>query len=105
VRVSGRTSPQAQVYGYGQIGIMFGKAPDITLSGPGGSGSETATGASAFAFGLGGGVILSDQFNLGVRLCQANPEYTYTIIAGSTQKTGTGSQSTTCLLFTFGINF
>ncbi len=105
MRVSGRTSPQAQVYGYGQIGVMFGKAPDITLSGPGGTGSQTATGASAFAFGLGGGVILSDQFNIGLRLCQSNPEYTYTIIAGSTKETGTGSQSTTCLLFTVGINF
>jgi len=94
-----------QVYGFGQVGILFGGWPDIHIFYLGQTVSETASSSTALGFGFGAGVTYEDKYSLGMRFYGANPEYTVTISGGGISGSAKGKQSTTMVLLNFEILF
>lgn len=69
-------SEKVKIYGTGQIGILFSKRPDLTISSSIFEISETSKTklATTFAYGFGAGVQL-EKINIGLRYNSGNPEY------------------------------
>jgi len=105
IRFGGLVSPQVELFGLGQIGLVFGNSPETkvtvytsTYQGTIIAGSASAT---AFAFGLGGGVILNKHLTASLRYMHSDPEYTISVGPLSAK----GKQSTSVLQIVAGYTF
>jgi hypothetical protein len=94
IRLTGKVSPYVSLYGQGQLGVLFGSTPEITLSVANLVASQPSASASAVAFGLGAGTIVRDRFILGVRYMYAKPEYEVRATGGGMTVSGTAQQAT-----------
>jgi len=65
-------------YGKMYTGVMIGNLPEIKIAIAGASGRQSAESATAFGYGFGGGMVIKDRFDLGVRYFTAEPEYEVT---------------------------
>lgn len=99
LRVSGNVSPQAELFGFGQAGLLWGTFPRIS------DGEEPLNfgSATAFGFAFGGGMTISCP-SLSVRYLSGEPQYELTLpecyIDGKK-----APQPTSCLLITGGVTF
>jgi hypothetical protein len=67
LRYSTETSPTMQMYGIAQIGLNYMKYPTIELQGDDGSADIEIDATTSFGFAIGGGIIMNNKFNIGIR--------------------------------------
>jgi hypothetical protein len=94
----------AEIFGFGQVGAIFGSTPEITVSNGSRSVKQESASATAFGGGVGGGVRIQ-RVNISVRYYFGEPEYTITASSGGQSATETFKQSTTCVMLILGIAF
>lgn len=75
VRYFGTTSPTIGIYGIGQIGLLLGSTPEVSVTSGGSRVTSKSKSSSALAFGFGGGLIIKNRFNVGIRYITAQPQY------------------------------
>ena len=75
VRYLGTASPTIDIYGMGQLGLVLGSTPEVNITFSGGRATSKSKSSSALAFGFGGGLIIKNRFNLGIRYITGQPQY------------------------------
>ena len=73
-------SPNANLYGNLQIGLLHGKVPEMTMTLPSSDikGVSESASSTVFGLGIGGGIIFSDKYDIGLHYYTAEPEYEVT---------------------------
>ena len=104
-------SPTTKLYGTGQIGLNILKPPTVEASGDDCSIKLEPDGfGRSLAFGIGGGVILNNNINIGLRIYRlGNPKVDYesTLVCDSgfdSRDKSTAKQKIAIVLLTVGIN-
>lgn len=118
LKVAGNPTPEVELFGFGQFGLLYGSSPEMTtsyyfvydeysISIP--VTIESAS-ASTLGFGFGGGMNLG-HFSLSLRYLSGEPEYKITTIFHETEITYEFTESekikqpTSCILITGGYAF
>lgn len=107
IKYQKQVSPKLHVYGMGQIAFNFAMFPGIEVTVDGESGEISTDFSSSYGFAVGGGVILEDKFNFGLRIYSLGEAETDVVIdvAGESEPFGTWQQPISMILITAGINF
>jgi hypothetical protein len=109
VKFTFAASPAFSVYFIGALGAAFGKSPELTVSGPGGSIKQNSGTGTAFLFSFSAGFVFGNSFRVGARYMSAKPEYETTVsgVAGGTTVSGSGKfeQKTAIVQIMAGIEF
>lgn len=107
VKYQTQTSPTLGIYGLGQVGIDFAKAPNATISVDGVSVTMSYDSAISFGFGIGGGLVANKKINIGFRYFDlGKPEFDGIVTGGGIIPYKIRvQQSISMLLLTVGINF
>ena len=67
LRYHTETSPTMQMYGIAQVGLNYMKYPTVELKSDYGSADIEIDATTSFGFAIGGGIILNNKFNIGLR--------------------------------------
>ncbi|HUL42952.1 MAG TPA: hypothetical protein VLY03_01205 [Bacteroidota bacterium] len=105
MRAATPVSQNVEIYGFGQVGILFGGWPDIHVFYLGETLNESASSSTAVGFGFGAGMSYDDKYSLGFRFYEANPEYSVTATGAGMSMSAKGKQSTSMVLINFEILF
>ena len=101
-----QTSPTLDIYGLGQVGLDFIKAPDVEISYMGVSGEISYDLATSFGFGIGGGLIINKKINIGFRYFGfGEPEIKGTMKIDSFEEDMEMEQPISIIMITIGTNF
>jgi hypothetical protein len=103
-QLSAFTSSGLQIFGFTQVGVLFGRVPEINLRSGAGSATQSSASATALGFGVGGGVTVS-HVSLGIRFVTGSPEYEVTATGTAGTFRGKFKQPTSCVLITGGVAF
>jgi hypothetical protein len=104
LKVFGNVSPEVELYGFGQAGLLFGTAPQITLTVGPNRATQNSASATAFGFSFGAGINIR-HVSLSVRYLSAEPEYSVTASGTGGTASGIIKQPTSCVAITGGIAF
>jgi hypothetical protein len=104
LKVFGNVSPEVELFGFGQVGLLFGTIPEITLTAGTARATQNSASATAFGFGFGAGITIS-HVSLGVRYLSGEPEYEITASGTGGTASGKYKQPTSCVQITGGIAF
>jgi len=85
-------SPTVDIYGRGYMGLSIGFMPEIKLTSAIVNVVQTSATAASFGYGLGAGIIINRQFDIGVRYLSAEPEFETTASGGGLSYTDKYSQ-------------
>lgn len=102
-------APGVTIYATGQVGILIGSSPEVSVSSGVFRYSAKSFSSSAFAYGFGAGVLIANRFTAGVRYMTGQPEYDveYQVSAPGFTSTTTGKtgQPTSIFQLTVGVMF
>ena len=90
-------------YVAGQIGLLIGVSPGVSVSSSGGSATISSDAGVTFAAGLGGGVVINNQFIVGAKYLYGKPEYDLKIVDVGVSNTAHVQQSTSIIMLTLGL--
>jgi len=97
-------SANINVYGLGQIGMLFSRYPDITFSTSREALVQTTSLGKAFAIGFGAGLIM-DIMNFGFRYYYGEPEYKHVATYNGQTESVHSNLPVTIVQFYYGFNF
>jgi len=92
------------VYGRGNGGLLFGRLPDITVTGGSATTHTSSTSATTSALGLSLGVLIDRSYDLGFSYFSAEPEYHVFVTSENNSLNASLKQPTTNILLTLGYN-
>ena len=98
-------SSTIDIYGFGQAGLVFGATPEATITILGGKATLDAASALSIAFGVGGGMVINDKINVGIRYATGEPQYEATISGPGGQFTNKYKQPTAIIQVVAGFSF
>jgi hypothetical protein len=98
-------SENSNFYGRGYIGVMFGSSPEIKLTANSNTVTQSSATATTVSFGFGTGVIVNNQFDIGLRYLTAEPEYNVTASGGGSSASGKFTQPSSVILLSLGYIF
>jgi hypothetical protein len=102
-------APGVTIYATGQVGILFGSTPEVSVNSGGFRYSSKSFSSSAFAYGFGAGVLIANRFTAGVPYMTGQPEYDVEYLASApgftSTTTGKIDQPTSIFQLTVGIMF
>jgi hypothetical protein len=70
-----KSSPNMSIYGKGYAGLLIGTIPEITIDVSGTTITQESATATAIGYGIGGGLLINEKIDIGVRYLTGEPEY------------------------------
>jgi hypothetical protein len=104
LKVSGALSPEVEISCFGQVGLLYGVSPEITLTAGTARATQKSASATAFGFGVGAGMTFG-PVAVGLRYLSGEPEYSVTATGTAGTYSGKVKQQTSCILITGGFVF
>jgi hypothetical protein len=102
-------APGVAIYATGQIGLLVGSTPEVSVSSSGFNYSSKSFSSSSFAYGFGAGLLVADRFTAGLRYLTGQPEYDIEFrVSGpgfTSTTTGKTDQPTSIIQLTVGVMF
>ena len=102
-------APGVSIYATGQVGVLLGSTPEVSVSSGGFSYSSKSFSSSAVAYGFGAGVLVANRFAAGIRYLTGQPEYEFEFRASgpgfTSTTTGKIDQPTSVFQITVGVMF
>lgn len=69
------SSPNMSIYGKGYAGLLIGTIPEITIDLGGTTITQESATATTIGYGVGGGLLINEKIDIGIRYLTGEPEY------------------------------